>query len=201
MEQTRRRPGPQTSRGPPEHKSSRRTTTGTAPPPRKGQRRAQRGAIQQPQCRRPRGLWQQDRRLRRRPSTPRQSGPWVQRSQGPSTPQPVPSQARRARSRPVTASGYSQMVEIYPPAEEAPSSTDASKVPAQGQAPGQAPTHIPAAHQPGPTPPRPSRNPSPEAERPQDPKPPRTYLGAVRPPGRQPTSADMGLPSSAACGS
>ncbi len=31
---------------------------------------------------------------------------------------------------------------------------------------------LPAAHQPGPKPPRPSRNPNPEAERPQIPKPP-----------------------------
>ncbi len=31
---------------------------------------------------------------------------------------------------------------------------------------------LPAAHQPGPKPPRPSRNPNPEAERPQNPKPP-----------------------------
>ncbi|KAL0148434.1 hypothetical protein M9458_056244 [Cirrhinus mrigala] len=63
---------------------------------------------------------------------------------------------------------------------------------------------LPAAHQAGPKPPRPSRNPSrnpsPVAERPQNPKPPpRTYPGAVRPPGRQPTSAGTGLPSSAAC--
>ncbi|KAL0180439.1 hypothetical protein M9458_025881 [Cirrhinus mrigala] len=59
---------------------------------------------------------------------------------------------------------------------------------------------LPAAHQPGPKPPRPIRNPSPVAERPQNPKPPpRTYPGAVRPPGRQPTSAGTDLPSSAAC--
>ncbi|KAL0152578.1 hypothetical protein M9458_052301 [Cirrhinus mrigala] len=59
---------------------------------------------------------------------------------------------------------------------------------------------LPVAHQPGPKPPRPSRNPSPVAERPQNPKPPpRTYPGAVRLPGRQPTSAGTGLPSSAAC--
>ncbi|KAL0183904.1 hypothetical protein M9458_019600, partial [Cirrhinus mrigala] len=63
---------------------------------------------------------------------------------------------------------------------------------------------LPAAHQAGPKPPRPSRNPSPVAERPQNPKPPpptppRTYPGAVRLPGRQLTSAGTGLPSSAAC--
>ncbi len=59
---------------------------------------------------------------------------------------------------------------------------------------------LPAAHQPGPKPPRPSRNPNPEAERPQIPKPPpRTNPGTVRPPGWQPTSAGTGIPSSAAC--
>ncbi len=59
---------------------------------------------------------------------------------------------------------------------------------------------LPAAHQPGPKPPRPSRNPNPEAERPQIPKPPpRTNSGTVRPPGWQPTSAGTGIPSSAAC--
>ncbi len=59
---------------------------------------------------------------------------------------------------------------------------------------------LPAAHQPGPKPPRPSRNPNPEAERPQIPKPPpRTNPGTVRPPGWRPTSAGTGIPSSAAC--
>ncbi len=60
---------------------------------------------------------------------------------------------------------------------------------------------LPAAHQPGPKPPRPSRNPNPEAERPQIPKPPppRTNPGTVQPPGWQPTSAGTGIPSSAAC--
>ncbi len=58
---------------------------------------------------------------------------------------------------------------------------------------------LPAAHQPGPKPPRPSRSPNPEAERPQNPKPPRTNPGTVRPPGWQPTSAATGIPSSATC--
>ncbi len=58
---------------------------------------------------------------------------------------------------------------------------------------------LPAAHQPGPKPPRPSRNPKPEAERPQSPQPPRTNPGTVRPPGWQPTFAGTGIPSSAAC--
>ncbi len=58
---------------------------------------------------------------------------------------------------------------------------------------------LPAAHQPGPKPPRPSRNPNPEAERPQNPKPPPDQPGTVRPPGWQPTSAGTGIPSSAAC--
>ncbi len=51
--------------------------------------------------------------------------------------------------------------------------TDASKTPTPEPGPSACTIPmLPAAHQPGPKPPRPSRNPNPEAERPQNPKPP-----------------------------
>ncbi|KAL0173799.1 hypothetical protein M9458_029767, partial [Cirrhinus mrigala] len=94
------------------------------------------------------------------------------------------------------------MVTTSLPAKEATGSTDASKAPAPGPSPSACtnprsrwhtkqdpsppgPAGIPARWQSGP------RTPSPP--------PPRTYPGAVRLPGRQPTSAGTGLPSSAAC--
>ncbi len=55
MKQARKRPGPQTSGGPPGHGTPRRTTAGTtAASTQKGQRRARRRDLRQPQCRRPR---------------------------------------------------------------------------------------------------------------------------------------------------
>ncbi len=48
---------------------------------------------------------------------------------------------------------------------------------------------LPAAHQPGPQAPQPSRNPNPRQSAPRTPSPPRTNPGTVRPPGWQPTSA------------
>ncbi|KAL0201499.1 hypothetical protein M9458_004686, partial [Cirrhinus mrigala] len=50
-----------------------------------------------------------------------------------------------------------------------------------------------------PSPPGPAGIPARWQSGPRTPSPPRTYPGAVRPPGRQPTSAGTGLPSSAAC--
>lgn len=60
----------------------------------------------------------------------------------------------------------------------------------------------PATDQPGPRPPRPIQNPSPEAEHPQNyksPSPPRTEPGAAWLPGRQPTSPGTDTPSGSAC--
>ncbi len=52
MKQARKRPGPQTSGGPPGHGTPRRTTAGTtAASTQKGQRRARRRDLRQPQCR------------------------------------------------------------------------------------------------------------------------------------------------------
>ncbi|XP_048852869.1 basic proline-rich protein-like [Brienomyrus brachyistius] len=96
MKQTRRRPGPQTVRGPPGRGSPRRTTAGriAAPHPEKGRGELRREAIRQPPC-----------RLHRRPAPPRQTRPWAQRSKGPPTPQQGPDRARRARSRQAIAAG------------------------------------------------------------------------------------------------
>ncbi len=59
---------------------------------------------------------------------------------------------------------------------------------------------LPAAHQPGPKPPRPSRNPNPEAERPQIPKPPPPDQLRNSTAARLATYvAGTGIPSSAAC--
>ncbi len=84
MKQARKRPGPQTSGGPPGHGTPRRTTAGTtAASTQKGQRRARRRDLRQPQCRRPRVPWRQARRLHRQPTTPGRTGPWARRPKGP----------------------------------------------------------------------------------------------------------------------
>ncbi len=84
MKQARKRPGPQTSGGPPGHGTPRRTTAGTtAASTQKGQRRARRRDLRQPQCRRPRVPWRQARRLHRQPTTPGRTGPWAWRPKGP----------------------------------------------------------------------------------------------------------------------
>ncbi len=87
MKQARKRPGPQTSGGPPGHGTPRRTTAGTtAASTQKGQRRARRRDLRQPQCRRPRVPWRQARRLHRQPTTPGRTGPWARRPKGPPPP-------------------------------------------------------------------------------------------------------------------
>ncbi|KAL0151748.1 hypothetical protein M9458_052974 [Cirrhinus mrigala] len=57
---------------------------------------------------------------------------------------------------------------------------------------------LPAAHQPGPKPPRPSRNPSPVAERPQNPKPPPEQYGRQAGNLRPPAQASPAAPHAAA---
>ncbi|KAL0168426.1 hypothetical protein M9458_036648, partial [Cirrhinus mrigala] len=97
-----------------------------------------------------------------------------------------------------------------PPAEwiltdEATGSTDASKAPAPGPSPSACTNPRSRRHtNQDPSPPGPAGIPAGIPARWQSgprspPSPPRTYSGAVRPPGRQPTSAGTGLPSSAAC--
>ncbi len=103
MKQARKRPGPQTSGGPPGHGTPRRTTAGTiAASTQKGQRRARRRDLRQPQCRRPRVPWRQARRLHRQPTTPGRTGPGPGDPKAP-TPQSGPSKASRARPRQSTA--------------------------------------------------------------------------------------------------
>ncbi|KAL0195137.1 hypothetical protein M9458_008709, partial [Cirrhinus mrigala] len=92
-----------------------------------------------------------------------------------------------------------------PPAEwiltdEATGSTDASKAPAPGPSPSACTNPRSRRHtNQDPSPPGPAGIPARRQSGPRTPSPPRTYPGAVRPPGRQPTSAGTGLPSSAAC--
>ncbi|MEQ2308812.1 hypothetical protein AMECASPLE_032116 [Ameca splendens] len=80
---TLRRSGPQTSKGPPNHRNPWRTTTGTtATPPEKSSGESQ-GKHQQRQCRSPRELQRRAHSPPRQPSTPEQIQPWTQRSKTP----------------------------------------------------------------------------------------------------------------------
>ncbi|KAL0202431.1 hypothetical protein M9458_000449 [Cirrhinus mrigala] len=92
------------------------------------------------------------------------------------------------------------MVTTSLPAKEATGSTDASKAPAPGPSPSACTNPRSRRHtNQDPSPPGPAGIPARWQSGPRTPSPPRTYPGAVRPPGRQPTSAGTGLPSSAAC--
>ncbi|KAL0149068.1 hypothetical protein M9458_055683 [Cirrhinus mrigala] len=85
-------------------------------------------------------------------------------------------------------------------AKEATGSTDAPKAPAPGPSPRACTNPRSRRHtNQDPSPPGPARIPAQWRSSPRTPSPPRTYPGAVRPPGRQPTSAGTGFPSSAAC--
>ncbi|KAL0186726.1 hypothetical protein M9458_018396 [Cirrhinus mrigala] len=94
------------------------------------------------------------------------------------------------------------MVTTSLPAKEATGSTDASKAPAPGPSPSACTNPRSRRHtKQDPSPPGPAGIPArwQSGPRTPSPPPPRTYPGAVRLPGRQPTSAGTGLPSSAAC--
>ncbi len=92
---------------------------------------------------------------------------------------------------------------VYPALLDPPpcGGTDASKTPHQSRAQAHAPTLLPAAHQPTPSPPGPAVTPTRRQSAPRSPNPPPhpDQPGTVRPPGWQPTSAGTGIPSSAAC--
>ncbi|KAL0148068.1 hypothetical protein M9458_056608 [Cirrhinus mrigala] len=279
MKQTWRRPGPQTSGGPPEHESPRRTTAGTTAAPT--QKRAEEG----PEGDHPAATMQTSQGgVAASPQVPPAAGhtradrPWARRSKGPPPPsqgpakpggpgpakqpprsgqrspehpaperettnapaaggilhrqgvapplpQICPGQGAQAHPdqgprQPGAAHRTPQQRKNYPhpiiqstprlqktidtqvksmvttslPAKEATGSTDASKAPAPGPSPSACTNPRSRRHT--------NQDPSPPGRwqsGPRTPSPPRTYPGAVRPPGRQPTSAGTGLPSSAAC--